>query len=150
MLRPRGPLKNSGKMVTTLTLSATSLFVLGNAIDEAELLIDHDYARVEIGAYDHFRAIRHEDAAAIRHDVQNQSLRQLVKRGDLTKFLSSSAHRAHADQIVEINLVLFQRRQLAERCQQVAAAPELGTVAVTKLLEANAQPFLERRRLRDS
>src|SRR5205823_1516047 len=89
------------------------------------------------------------NAAAIRLDVENESLRQLVKSRHGAELISGGGHRAHADQIVEVNFAFVEWRKLAKRRQQIATAPELGAVAITQLLEADDEPFLEWLRVGD-
>ena len=45
---------------------------------------------------------------------------------------------------MEINLILFRLRKLGERREQISSAPELGDVAVLKLLELDEESALVR------
>jgi len=82
-------------------------------------------------------------------DVEHESLRQLVKRRHRAEFLTSGAYRLHSDQVVEIDLVLLERRQLAEGSEQIASTPQFSAVAVLELLELHEQALLEWPRVRD-
>src|SRR3954452_17091279 len=49
----------------------------------------------------------------------------------------------HPDEVVQVDLIPLEWRQLAEWGEQVPPAPQLGAVTVLELLELDDQPFLE-------
>src|SRR5436305_6784902 len=114
MLRPSGPEKNSGKMVTTLMRSATLVLADREVVHETELLVDHERSFVEIHANDYFRSIRHQYTPAGSLDIQYEPLREFIESGHFTQLLAAGAGDAHSFQIVQIDLVLVQRRELAK------------------------------------
>src|SRR5258708_5405753 len=142
MLKPSGPVKNSGKIVTTLILSGTLLFA-ERRVDQTERVVDQDGARHDIGADHELRPIRKQHASTRGLDVEHESLRELVKCRHRADFLAVRTHGFHSYQIVEVDLILLQWRQFGEWGQQVASAPELGAVAIGELLEPDDEAFLE-------
>jgi hypothetical protein len=70
-------------------------------------------------------------------------VRELIEGRDLTKRLSRPSLDLHPDQVVEVDLVLFRRRQLRERRQEITPTPQLGAITVAELLELYDQAFLE-------
>src|SRR6185503_3911843 len=100
MLSPRGPVKNSGKMVTTLIRSGILFRARRKVVHETELVVDYNRSLRDIGPDDYFWAIRNQHAAARGLNIEHQSLGQLVKGGDLAQLGAGRADRSHADEIV--------------------------------------------------
>src|SRR5207244_2535322 len=111
MLSPSGPLKNSGKIVTTLIRKGTSVFAPRKVIHQTELIVDDDVSSHQVSSHNDFWSIGHEYAALLCLDVQHESLRQLVERCHCAELLACGPHRAHSDQTVMIDLVCIERRQ---------------------------------------
>src|SRR6266404_1914365 len=143
MLRPSGPLKKSGKIVTTLILSAT-LFVAAGSVHKPERVVDDDRSGFDVRPDNDFRTIRDHHTSGRSFDVEHESLRQLVERRHGSKLLAGWSHRFHSDEVVEVDLIVLKRRQLTEWCQHVTPAPELCAVAVLQLLELDDEALLER------
>src|SRR4051812_34865469 len=112
-----------------------SVFGQRGIVQKSKLVVDDDRARVAVYPGDDFRPVRDEHAAAGRAEVQHDPLRQLVIGGYRADSFAFCTFRFHPDEVVEINLVFCQGRELAEWSEQVAPPPKLGTVAVAQLLE---------------
>ena len=123
MLKPSGPLKNSGKIVTTFILTRTSGFVRGKIVHESQFFVYYDSSIMEIRADDDFRSIWNHHRSPRGLNVEHQTLRQLIECRHGTQLLAGRTDGAHADQIVEIDFAVLEGRQLAERRQQIAATP---------------------------
>src|SRR5438045_3203387 len=81
MLSPNGPLKNSGKIVTTLILRDTSLLSPGKAVHETELLVDHDGPRFDVRSNNHFRSIGNHDGSTRRREIAGRCARKNTTAG---------------------------------------------------------------------
>src|SRR5689334_5568127 len=53
-------------------------------LEDPDFRLDHDNARVDISAIDHFRTIRDQHTSLLGLYVQGQTLRKLVVRSDFT------------------------------------------------------------------
>src|SRR5258705_9887866 len=128
MLSPSGPLKKSGKIVTTLILSAT-LFLLTGRVHEPERVVDDDRSGFDVRPHNDLGTIWDYHTSARCLDIEHESLRQLVERRHGSKLLAGRTYRFHSDEVVEIDLVVLKRRQLTEWSEHVPATPQLRAVA---------------------
>src|SRR5215210_3021066 len=119
-------------------------------------LVQHSLRRVdanaafgEIDLEYYLGAIRQDDAAFTRPDVEDEPLRELVHFAHLAEGGARLQLDAHADEVVQVDLVLARRLELVVRNEQVPVAPELGLVAVRDAREADDPSALEARGVRD-
>src|SRR3954469_5175625 len=144
MLSANGPAKKSGKIVTTLMRSVTLFFLVRLFVEQSDLVVDHDGSCLEIRPNHQLPAIGNENAAAWSGDVEHHPLRELVEVRHAPETLTSTTLDAQPDEIVHVNLVFFQRWQLAERRQQITTTPELSAVSISQLGKLDDQSLLER------
>src|SRR5262249_19773772 len=115
MLRPSGPAKNSGKMVTTLMRSGAARppasVAWGSVIEQPGRWLDANPASLSIHAGQDAVVGDHHRAPSVACDVEREPLRQFIRLSDRSNERARRQLDAHADEIVDIDFVLRQLRQ---------------------------------------
>src|SRR5579871_3514991 len=140
MLKPSGPLKNSGKIVMTVMRS-----MLDPSIEEACGWINVDRACRPVHSR-HNTVVRNEDGAATAVDFERESLRELIRRTHHAHRLAVRELHAHAHELVDVDLVSPERLGFAGGNQQQSIAPRVRGVSVFDFIEVHQEPLLKWRR----
>src|SRR5690348_16585225 len=102
MLSDSGPVKNSGKIVTTLLHSTR------RSVEQSDGGIDPQRALVAIDLGDD-AIVRHEHGAVAALHVEREPLRQLVVIRHHANWFPTLEQDAHSGQLVQIDLVIASR-----------------------------------------